>query len=292
MTAPRWSGTLSPDEEAGVRTLIEVATDADGVAPVGEQVLRELAAARTEHLLAEDPAGSVIGYLNLTHAGTAEFVVHPFARRRGVGTALVRAACERRDSPVQFWAHGTLPAASALAAKLGLRPVRELLQMRRPLRESPQSVVPQGITIRTYAGSADHPELLRVNNAAFSWHPEQGGWSDAEIQARLAEPWFEPEGLFLAFDDSTHQLLGFHWTKVHNDRLGEVYVLGVDPAAQGRGLGKALTAVGLEHLLARLGSQAGAAVMLYVESDNVAAITTYESLGFRRSSLDTGYLST
>ena len=26
-------------------------------------------------------------------------------------------------------------------------------------------------------------------------------------------------------------MLGFHWTKQHDDRLGEVYVVGVDPAA-------------------------------------------------------------
>lgn len=293
MTAPRWSAMLTPEEQAGVRALIDVATAVDGFAPVGEQVVRELAATRTEHLVVTDVTGMIEGYLNLAPDGTAELVVRPSARRRGVGTALARAAGERRESPVQFWAHGTLPAAKALAAKLGLRPVRELIQMRRPLREAPQSVVPQGVSIRTYGGAADHPELLRVNNAAFAWHPEQGGWSDGDIQDRLAESWFDPGGLFLAFDDSTQDLLGFHWTKVHGsgsgEGLGEVYVLGVDPAAQGRGLGSVLTAVGLQHLLARLGS--GATVMLYVESDNTAAKKTYEALGFGVSSVDTLYAS-
>ncbi len=54
--------------------------------------------------------------------------------------------------------------------------------------------------------------------------------------------------MFLAVDETTGKLLGFHWTKVHNTDLGEVYVVGVDPAAQGRGLGAALTLVGLHHL--------------------------------------------
>lgn len=81
-----------------------------------------------------------------------------------------------------------------------------------------------GVQIRTYSGAADDAELLRVNNAAFAYHPEQGGWTDVELAERRAEPWFDPAGLFLAFDDSAGgqggRLLGFHWTKVHLDRPG------------------------------------------------------------------------
>ena len=70
--------------------------------------------------------------------------------------------------------------------------------------------------IATYAGPDDDAELLRVNNAAFAWHPEQGGWTVADIAERRGEPWFDPGGLFLALDEQTGKLLGFHWTKVHD----------------------------------------------------------------------------
>ena len=265
--------------------VIAAAELADGVSPVGEQVVRELGADRTEHLVVFDSAGSVVGYLNLA-GSTAELVVHPAVRRRGVGTALMRAALERGGPQVQFWSHGSLPAARGLAAKLLLRPARELVQMRRPLQGLPESAVPQGISIRSYAGDSDNPELLRVNNAAFAWHPEQGGWTEADITERIAAPWFDPAGLFLAFDEGSGALAGFHWTKVHDDRLGEVYVLGVDPAAQGRGLGRVLTLRGLSHLAGRLGS---GHVMLFVESDNTAAIRTYQALGFVPTGVDTAY---
>ncbi len=288
MTTSQWRRCLSAAEQAAVGDLVAAAQHADGVAPVGEQALRELAGRRSEHLLVSDADESLVGYLNLT-SGTAELVVHPGARRRGIGTAMVRAALDRGGSGIRFWAHGTLPAAQSLAAALGLRAVRELIQMRRTLRDVPEHTVPQGISVRGYCGSGDVAELLRVNNAAFSWHPEQGGWTHSDIAARAGEPWFDPDGLFLAVDDATGALLGFHWTKVHADDTGEVYVLGVDPTAQGGGLGRALTLVGLHHLADRLGHLEDPAVMLYVESDNAAAIRTYQALGFTVVASDTAY---
>lgn len=288
MTGPQWRRTLSEAEQGAVRSLLVEVEQFDGVGPAGEQVLRALAGEGSEHLLADDGAGGLAGYLNLAQDGTAELAVHPAARRRGVGTALVAAALDRGGENVRFWAHGTLPAAQALAAKLHLRAARELVQMRRPLTGIPAVSVPQGISIRTHTGGRDNAELLRVNNAAFAWHPEQGGWTDRDVANRIAESWFDPQGLFLAFDDKTGALCGFHWTKVHDDRLGEVYVLGIDPVAQGRGLGRALTLRGLEHLADRLES-GESTVMLYVESDNAAAIKTYESLGFAAVGKDTAF---
>jgi mycothiol synthase len=294
MTSLCWYAGPIPGQQHAVSELISAATEFDGTAPVGEQVLRSLARGRAQHLLAGHDTGQLIGYLNLA-TRTAELVVDPAHRRRGVGTALIRAAVDRTPTGIRFWAHGTLPAAEATAAALDLVPVRRLLQMRRPLRDLPEPAIPAGVRIRGYAGPSDDDELLRVNNAAFSWHPEQAGWTKADIADRRAEPWFDPDGLFLAFDDE-HRLLGFHWTKVHPPRdgvaIGEVYVVGVDPAVQGGGLGSVLTIVGMAGLARRLCGPAGtgdAVVLLYVESDNTAAVRTYQRLGFTVHSTDTAY---
>ncbi|OBA64786.1 mycothiol synthase [Mycobacterium sp. 1100029.7] len=302
MTAPDWRPILTAEEQQQVRELVTAATEFDGVAPVGEQVLRELGHDRTDHLLVTTD-GTIQGYLNLSPARDdappmAELVVHPQARRRGIGAAMGQAAIAKTGAANRFWAHGTLEPARATASALGLVAVRELVQMRRTLRAIPEPVSPTpGVQVRTYSGAADDAELLRVNNAAFVEHPEQGGWTEADLAERRSEPWFDPDGLFLAFDDSTGQagrLLGFHWTKVHLDQsgLGEVYVLGVDPSAQGRGLGQMLTAVGVESLARRLSgpqSPDGVTVLLYVESDNVAAVRTYQRQGFTTYSVDTAY---
>ena len=297
MTAPQWRAALTAAEQQHVRELITAATEFDAVPPVGEQVLRELAHDRTDHLLsADETGGQVLGYLNLSAepqvgSAIAELVVHPDARRGGIGATMIRAALSKTNGLNRFWAHGTLESARATASALGLSPVRELVQMRRDLGDIAEPEVRDGVRIRTYAGAADDAELLRVNNAAFATHPEQGGWSDADLAERRAESWFDPEGLFLAFSEQTDALLGFHWTKVHADKagLGEVYVVGVDPAAQGGGLGGLLTAVGIAYLAHRLNAAAEPTVMLYVESDNTAALQTYRRLGFHQYSVDTAY---
>ncbi len=295
MTDLAWHPSLTPDDQHQIRDIIAAASRVDGVEPVGEQVVRELPLRRTQHLVATD-AKRVVGYLNLATdpdaaAPTAELVVAPGARRRGIGSAMVKVAMDKAGAGTRVWAHGNLEPARATAAAVGLEPVRELWQMHRTLRDLPDAPMPAGIEMRTYRGPADDDELLRVNNAAFSWHPEQGGWTPDDIAERRSAPWFDAAGLFLAFDERTHRLAGFHWTKLHLDRpgLGEVYVLGVDPGEQGRGLGRALTLVGLHHLAERLSGESEPAVMLYTESDNTEAVSTYQRLGFEMSGVDTAY---
>lgn len=294
MTAIGWHEQLTEHQQQLVRELIVAATQSDGIAPVGDQVLRELAHDRTRHLLAED-GDSVLGYLNLAPAGDdapamAELVVHPEARRRGIGASMIGTGLPAGGPDTRIWAHGNLAPARATAEALDLAVVRELWQMRRSLTDLPATPAPAEVRITTYSGPADDAELLRVNNAAFAWHPEQGGWTAADIAERRAEPWFDPAGLFLARDETTGDLLGFHWTKTHSDTLGEVYVVGVDPSAQGRGLGAALTLTGLHHLADRLGVDGrDAEVMLYVESDNAAAVKTYRRLGFEVATVDAAY---
>jgi mycothiol synthase len=300
VTEPSWRTDLSEAEQHQIREAIAAATAHDGVAPVGDQVLRELSRNRTRHLVAE--ADGVVGYLNLVPGeaevpAMAEAFVHPEARRRGTGAALVRAGLAAGGPGARVWAHGNGPAAKATAASLDLVVARELWQLRRSLDGLPAAPVVPGIELRTYRGPEDDAELLRVNNAAFSWHPEQGGWTEADIAERRAESWFDPDGLFLAFDGD--RLLGFHWTKVHDaglggqersdsgNGLGEVYVVGVDPEAQGRGLGGLLTLVGLHHLAAVLGP--GTTATLYVEANNSAAVNTYQRLGFELFNADVAY---
>ncbi len=296
-----WIVQPSDGQIVAAAGLLAAAAAADGVDP-----LSEAAALRLRHpnsprpgtgvhllahdpVLAHDPGGTLVGYAGLDDRAqrrTAEFAVHPEHRRGGVGGALLAALLDRVEGPLWVWAHGEHPAALRLAQRAGLARGRELLQLRRGLVDPiPPRALPDGVALRSFVPGEDEAAVVRVNNRAFCWHPEQSQWDISELAVREAQPWFDPKGFLLAVDPQD-RLLGFHWAKVHADGRGEVYVLGVDPDAQGSGLGGALTAAGLEHLRER----GLAEVMLYVESDNAAARRTYWKLGFTHHHTDVEFL--
>jgi len=174
---------------------------------------------------------------------------------------------------VRWWVEATSDRHVEAAERAGLAPVRRLRQLRRPL---PLEETTDLVT-RPFRPGVDDDAWLAVNNRAFAWHPEQGGWTKETLQGRLAEPWFDAPGFLL--HEADDRLAGFCWTKVHDDEdppLGEIYVIAVDPDFVGHGLGRALTVAGLRHLADR-GLTVG---MLYVEADNAPALALYESLGF------------
>lgn len=291
-------GRISETAARAVLKLVSAATEEDGVGPLSEHVMLHLRYGgdpRARNLLLASH-GELAGYAHLdptdpVEGPSGELVIHPAHRRQGLGLRLLRAlVAEASGQPLRLWAHGDLPAASRLAATAGFERVRALWQMRRSLQARlgrPQ--LADGVTIRTFVVGQDEDEWARLNSRAFVRHPEQGAWTREDLDLREREPWFDPDGFFLA--ERGGKLIGFHWTKIHglgdvapgngpaahpHEPIGEVYVVGVDPDARGLGLGRALTLVGLRYLRSRGLFQ----VMLYVDESNTPAIGLYESLGF------------
>ncbi|HEX3959093.1 MAG TPA: mycothiol synthase [Trebonia sp.] len=307
---PVAEGPLSPAQAALVAELAEAVGQADAVAPLSEHALLH---ARRPDGTARDliivSNGRALGYAHLDLAAdpetadlSGELVVHPGNRRQGHGGALLAALTgplATQGPPatpvghgIRLWAHGDLPAAAGFAAAGGFSRARSLWQMRRALDGAdaalPVPEFPAGVTVRAFVPGRDEEAWLAANARAFAHHPEQGGWTKADLEVREAEPWFDPEGFFLAERDGV--LVGFHWTKVHPEGPdgspeGEVYVVGVDPAGQGGGLGRALTIAGMRYLQ----GQGLAHVMLYVDADNAPAARMYTALGFSRWNTDVMY---
>ncbi len=199
------------------------------------------------------------------------------------------------SEPTLEWVSPVTPELDRRMAEGGRHLVRILHQLRRPL---PLDDRGRGgtdrLAVRPFDPGRDVEDWLGVNNRAFAWHPDQGGWDRARLEARLAEPWVDLDG-FLVRDDAPGPggrggMAGFCWTRVHpatavDPALGEIFVIAADPAHHHAGLGRALTAAGLDHL-ADAGLEVG---MLYVEATNTPAIRLYERMGFVLHHSDAAY---
>jgi mycothiol synthase len=279
---------LSETEINGVLRLVADAKAVDRISALNEAALLRLRRPHptTQHILVSE-GEELVGYAQLESGpdwSAGQLLVSPDHRRAGVGTKLLQQLIMESSSPLRVWAMGDTPAARALATAVGMARQRELLIMERRLDgELPEPVVPAGVQIRTFVPGQDDQQWLRVNAAAFADHPEQAMIDLDDLEDRMAEPWFDPMGFFVATRDGT--MIGFHWTKQHQDQLGEVYVLGIAPSEARRGLGKALLLTGLRWLQ----QQGNSRVKLYVEADHQAAIELYLTYGFTTVSRDVMY---
>lgn len=216
----------------------------------------------------------------------------PEARDRATTTTLLEAAAAHVGTHggghLECWVFGATGGDDAVFSAAGLHAARDLFEMRVPLPRAEEPKWPSGVSVRAFEAVRDDAAWLRVNNHAFADHPDQGGWTEATLRQRMAEPWFDPTLFLLAID--SHGIAGFDWCKVHAPRdpdpaLGEIYVIGVDPRAQGTGLGRALVIAGLAALHSR-GVTTGT---LFCASDNVGALALYRSIGFEVHRTDRAY---
>lgn len=299
---------FNSDDVAAVTELLEAASDADAHPALGEHAWLDLVQGGRRlfaGLVAWEPGHPhPVGYaqLNLGPGGedgkpswSLEVVVDPHHRTPGntvardlVGNA-IDLISEHGGGHLHLWVSQPGPHHYQLASDVGLKPGRSLYQMRRPL-PAPEHAT---ISTRDFRPGQDEKAWLEVNNRAFKWHPEQGGWTEATLKAREDQPWFDPRGFLLHEEEG--RLAGFCWTKVHNGEghdhgtdgaaLGEIYVVAVDPDFSGRGLGRQLTLAGLDHLAAS-GIQEG---MLYVDAGNAKAVALYVALGFIVNHIDRAF---
>jgi mycothiol synthase len=262
-----------PDEaaRAAVMRLAERIAGEDGAPPLSDQSLTRLRSAAVDHVTATED-GRLVGYAQ-RDGDSAEI-----AADLGSVATLLNAV----SAPgLYVWSHGRRSRVARFLEEHGFEPVRSLYQLRRSLAGLPADpALPSDVVVRAFVPGADDDAWLALNAAAFATHAEQGRWTADDLHARFAEPWFDPAGFLLA--ERAGQLLGFHWTKIHPDGIGEVYVLGVGPDAQGLGLGRALLVRGLRHLAGR----GCPAVLLYVDGDNPGALHLYERAGFAEHDLD------
>ena len=300
MTADALTRIDPPDFEkrrTDIAALEDVARRADGHDALGDTVWRDLAHPGSDsagflvegrsyvHVARSDGSDTsswTAGIVRLAGADDPAAITKPLE-------AAVTHVANHGGRLLTCWVFGATDADNAPFAAAGFHPARSLFEMRAPLPVAGSATLPAGFTLRDFDPGADDAEWLAVNNRAFSRHAEQGGWLESTLRLRMAEPWFDPTLFLLAFDRDG--LAGFNWLKRHEARgpdpaMGEIYVIGVDPRAQGSGLGRALAVAGL----ARVYERGLRVAMLFVAGDNNGAIALYTSLGFTVHRTDRAYV--
>lgn len=270
----------------------------DGYRPFNEQAMLDLAAGRRTPLLIT-AQGHSVGAAILGQ-GELDLVIAPAHRGLGHGSDALREILADAPDQLTAWSHGDHAAARVLANRYRFAAARTLLQLRKPLtpdgppdatsaaaRLASSRPVPSGqATVEAFRPGVDDAEWVALNALVFARHPEQGSLTAEDLAGRQAEPWFDPGDFLIARDKSTGRMIGYIWLKIEGDAsVGEIYVIGVDPDAAGRGLGRTLLQAGLE----RLRERGCTAAELYVEAQNAPAVRLYRSLGFTDHTVDVQY---
>ena len=274
---------------------------ADGTRPMSDHMWLDLREGGRRGyagiIVREEGHDHIVGYGQVSRGNESwglDIVIHPHHRydMAEIGPRMLEEAVKvvagDGGGHVHWWVFEANNVHTDLARAAGFSPGRRLLQLRRPLPLDPAHLaVLDGFVTEPFVPGADEEEWLAVNNAAFSSHPEQGGWGIDTIRSRESEEWFDAAGFLLHRVDGA--IAGFCWTKMHDDPagpVGEIYAVAVDPARASRGLGTRLVTAGLDHL-----ARAGAVTaMLYVDADNAPAMAVYDRLSFRPHHSERAYV--
>jgi ribosomal protein S18 acetylase RimI-like enzyme len=219
--------------------------------------------------------------------GQVDIVVHPDDPQlhdRALAWSEAYFAAQATEDAVTAWVAwaftGDAARIAALTARGYRRTERGLVVYGRPVPDpAPAPVLPHGYTIRAVRGVAEVEQRVAVQRAAF-----ESTWMTAERHARVRNsPTYRPElDIVVVAPDGAFAAFALLWFDEAN-RLGVFEPLGVAPAHQRLGLGRAIMAEGLRRLAA-----AGARVAC-VETglDHQTARRLYEATGF--TLLDTDY---
>ena len=232
----------------------------------------------------------LVGYLSVTlepgiQRALLEGLVHPRHRRKGIATKLFSSSMQRvKESGVKATQISVLEnnsAAKSLLMKLECQFIRNFFELKLDIHNTRLPAAKRGSITRRRLKQVQENLLTEIQNRCFA---DTWGFNPntiEEIAYRLNMHGRSPDDVILTFLED--KLVGYCWTLINSEEnakrvknKGSIHMLGVDPDYRNQEIGKAILLNGLEDLKGK-----GVDIVeLTVDSENPAACSLYESVGF------------
>jgi len=232
----------------------------------------------------------LVGYLSVAlepgiQRALLEGLVHPRHRRKGIATELFSSSMQRvKASGVKAGQISVLEnnaAAKSFLTKLECQFIRNFFEMKLDIHNTRLPAARRDSITSRMLKPVEENLLTEIQNRCFA-----GTWgfspnTTEEIAYRLSMQGRSPDDVILTFLED--RLAGYCWTLINAEenekrekKKGLIHMLGVDPEYRNQEIGKAILLNGLEGLKGK-----GVDIVeLTVDSENMAACSLYESVGF------------
>ena len=247
-------------------------------------------------------SSEIIGFMNVTAelkigCVVLDCLVQPKHRSKGLAKQLLgyvtRRAKELKAKTVKVSIRQDNLIAKKVLTRLGFRPVREFPELRLHLNKVRLPDVTHHDYISRHLQLGEEGKLTRLQNRCFADHWGYNPNTTEEIAYALNLSHCSPEDVVFIYERD--KPIGYCWTEVNYEtdvvnggKKGRIFMLGVDPDYQDKGIGKIALLAGLT-LLKNRGVEV---VELDVDSENKAARALYRSFGFKRWSSTLWYEKT
>jgi mycothiol synthase len=273
---------------------VQLRQEAEGLEPLGRRVspqattesLNRPGYSPEKDLFVVERAGDVVGYMDMTPELDIGRVIldcwlRPKHRRKGLATKLLGYAMRRAKGLGARVLHVNVmennEVARTVLAKLGFKCIRRFLEFKLDMDKLRWQEANQLTQEYYHLRHGEEAKLTRIQNRCFAgtWGYNPNTVATITYRTRLSH--FSPEDVVLIGERD--KVTGYCWTEIacgKDERVGRIYMLGVDPDYRGKGIGKRLLLAGL----ARLRSKGARVIVLTVDSENEAACALYRSVGF------------
>jgi len=241
-------------------------------------------------LFVAELSGNLVGYLSVTlepgiQRALLDGLVHPLHRRTGIATELFSSSLQRVSkssiTSAQVSVLETNASAKGLLNHLTFKFIRYFFEMRLDINSVRLPAAGQSAPNSRRLKRGEENLLTEIQNRCFAdawgFNPN----TEEEIAYRLNMHGRSPDDVILTYLDDLP--VGYCWTIINAEEnkkrkksKGLIHMLGVDPHYRKREIGKAILLNGLTDLKAK----GVDTVELTVDSQNPAACSLYESMGF------------